>query len=753
MSLQNIKLIFRREMRDQLRDRRTLFMILVLPVLFYPLLGISFFQIAQFLREHPSKVLIIGYASTEGSLPELVSQDQFARPLRENAKMDQVQLKLVPLEKLAFVRDGLWPDSGELNPEQAAIVHMQIRLLMRRYHCEAAIFFPPDFFKELGEYPNRFRDHARLAGQTEQAPPEVPRPVLLYDNSSDKKALAHARVDRILRKWSSEVGQKSLQESNLSQSAAQPIEFNQFDLAKEEDRINTSLWSKILPFVLLIWAVTGAFYPAIDLCAGEKERGTLETLLTSPARRVEIVLGKLFTIMIFSFVTAILNLVAMAITGGIVMTQLKELAVKADVGPPPFTSIFYLAIILIPVSALFSSVCLGLAAFARSTKEGQYYLMPVILVTLPLILLPMAPSAELDLGFSLIPVSGIVLLMRSVMEGTIGQLWPYVFPVAATTLLCCYFGIRWAVDQFRREEVLFREGERWDLGGWLKHLYRDRQPTPSFALAILCGVLILIVKFFLTSSIDVPSSAAAIKALPFSSFILRTILAPMAVILAISLAMTFLFTKSPSRSLQLGLPKRLSLPAACLLAVALYPLATALQLLVAKMYALPPGAHSLLEAFQEKLGEVGAPWMAIVFIALLPALCEEFAYRGFILSGLRRSGHRWRAIVLSSLLFALAHSIIQQQANAFFLGLILGYLAVQAGSIWPCIAYHFMHNATAYLTSDLPLTKQILENNVYTGSVLFGGTLLAIAILYWFHSLRCGREAGGAAGASPDALT
>ncbi|HJN66277.1 MAG TPA: hypothetical protein QF761_08745, partial [Pirellulales bacterium] len=78
MSLQNIKLIFRREMRDQLRDRRTLFMILVLPVLFYPLLGISFFQIAQFLREHPSKVLIIGYASTEGSLPELVSQDQFA---------------------------------------------------------------------------------------------------------------------------------------------------------------------------------------------------------------------------------------------------------------------------------------------------------------------------------------------------------------------------------------------------------------------------------------------------------------------------------------------------------------------------------------------------------------------------------------------------------------------------------------------------------------------------------------------------
>ena len=91
MSLKNIKLIFRREMRDQLRDRRTLFMILVLPVLFYPLLGISFFQIAQFLREHPSRVLIIGYESTGGALPELVKQDQFAQQLTENAKAGLVE--------------------------------------------------------------------------------------------------------------------------------------------------------------------------------------------------------------------------------------------------------------------------------------------------------------------------------------------------------------------------------------------------------------------------------------------------------------------------------------------------------------------------------------------------------------------------------------------------------------------------------------------------------------------------------------
>ena len=76
-----------------------------------------------------------------------------------------------------------------------------------------------------------------------------------------------------------------------------------------------AFWSKVLPFVVFIWALTGAFYPAVDLCAGEKERGTLETLLSSPAERSEIVMGKLLTIMGFSSATSLLNLLSMAITG------------------------------------------------------------------------------------------------------------------------------------------------------------------------------------------------------------------------------------------------------------------------------------------------------------------------------------------------------------------------------------------------------------------------------------------------------
>ena len=159
----------------------------------------------------------------------------------------------------------------------------------------------------------------------------------------------------------------------------------------------------MLPVMLLLWAMTGAFYPAVDLCAGEKERGTLETLLSSPAERSEIVLGKLLTIMAFSMITAALNLLSVGVTGCLIFRQMEDFG-----GPPPL-AVVWLSLALMPVSALFSALCLALASFARSTKEGQYYLMPLLMLSLPMAVLPMSPGVELNLGNSLIPISGMVL--------------------------------------------------------------------------------------------------------------------------------------------------------------------------------------------------------------------------------------------------------------------------------------------------------------------------------------------------------
>src|SRR5205823_4094717 len=157
------------------------------------------------------------------------------------------------------------------------------------------------------------------------------------------------------------LGEHNLEVRNVPAIAARPFELKQTDVAEDASR-RAALWSKLLPFIVMIWALTGAFYPAIDLCAGEKERGTLETLLCSPAARSEIVWGKLLTVMSFSSATALLNLISMTATGTFVAGQIQKMAtarIPLDIGPPPVMAIVWLVLALLPISALFSALALA----------------------------------------------------------------------------------------------------------------------------------------------------------------------------------------------------------------------------------------------------------------------------------------------------------------------------------------------------------------------------------------------------------
>ena len=289
--------------------------------------------------------------------------------------------------------------------------------------------------------------------------------------------------------------------------------------------------------------------------------------------------------MLFSILTAVLNLLSIGLTGWMVVAQLPGF------GLPPPMAIAVVLIALVPISALFSALCLALAAFARSTKEGQYYLMPLLLVTMPLVILPMSPGVELNLGNSLIPITGVVLLLRSVLEGNYWQAAQFSPAVIAVTLLACLLAIRWAIDQFNRESVLFRESERLDLGLWLRHLWRDRQPTPTVAAAVCCGVLILVINFFVGSSLAMPEG--------FGGFAWTVLVTQLAVIAAPALLMTILLTGSPRQTLLLKWPPWLTIPAAALLAVLLHPAANLLQTAVQQFYPVSENVRPALEKMQE----------------------------------------------------------------------------------------------------------------------------------------------------------
>jgi sodium transport system permease protein len=718
MNWSNVKLIFTREVRDQLRDRRTLFMIAVLPLLLYPLLGMSFFQVTQFMREHAIRVLVIG-APVSAELPPLVDQDRFAANLFSDPNTAQiVQVTLQPSK----AADGVQQDPLE-----------QARRDMQQGNYEVVVFFPANFAAQFARFHHSLMEDKSGESRADAQIPSVD----IYPNlAKDSSRAAYRRVSDVLDRWREEIGQQNLKDSKVPPLAAKPFEIATLDVA-EVGQHKAALWSKVLPFVLLIWALTGAFYPAIDLCAGEKERGTLETLLSSPAERIEIVWGKLLTVGLFSMATAILNLLSLGITGSFVLSQLPNL------GPPPSLAIIWLLAALVPVSALFSALCLALAAFARSTKEGQYYLMPLMLITMPLTILPMAPGVELNLGNSLIPITGVVLLLRAMLEGNYLEALPYIPLVFAVTLACCWLAIRWATNQFNTESVLFRESERWDFSLWVKHLRRDREVTPSVSEAMFCGVLILMIRFFMSFALPIPHT--------FRDFALLAVVTQLVVVATPALLMTIMLTSSPVQTLLLRKPPLIAPLAAALLAVTLHPAVNLLQTVVNRVY---PLSEQLAKELDRLMIEPGSIGTMLLVLAVMPAICEELAFRGFILSGLRHVGHKWTAIVLSSIFFGATHAIFQQSLIACLVGMVIGFLAIQSGSLLPGVLFHVVHNSMGLLIKQLTpslaqedhwlhwlVRKTTDEGQLYHWPVVLFSVAASGAILFWFQRLPYARTA------------
>ncbi len=738
MNWANVKLILMRETRDQLRDRRTLFMIAVLPLLLYPLLGTILLQVAQFRGEHPTKILLIGGDQLPAT-PRLVEKPVTAAGAEVFASRHFEETLLArPADKRLLVVD-VQPQSLPANAHDVA--ERQVRAGV----YDAVVILPDDFASRLSEFRELLQK--RLHGDVKVSddptandkPLSVPDPIILFDAGKEKSQLARSRVAEVLRRWTEAIGQQNMLDSKMPGLAARPFEPQPQDIAATGGR-DAALWSKILPFIVLIWALTGAFYPAVDLCAGEKERGTLETLLSSPAQRSEIATGKLLTIMIFSMITSILNLLSMGITTSFVVTQLGPIFPNMPLALPSWHVAFWLIIALIPMSALFSALCLALAAFARSTKEGQYYLMPLLIVTMPLVMLPMLPGMEMDLGNSLIPVTNVVLLLRMLLEGNYWQALPYVFPTALVTLLCCLMATRWAIDQFNSESVLFRESERLDLSLWMKHMLRDREDTPPIGAAVMCGVLILVIRFYIGLKVTMPTT--------FAQFASQTGVLQLAAVLTPVLLMTVMLTRKPRETLLLKTPRWQSIPFALLLAFLIHPLVIQFSKLVQVLYPLNPAVAEQSQKLQELiLGEKNL-WLVLSVLALLPAVVEELAFRGFILSGFRHTGSKWRAIVLSAVFFGLTHATIQQSLITAVVGVVIGYIAVQSNSLLPGVCFHIVHNSLALLIAKMTPGEWVNRQPArlfvsyseaagwqYQPALLVLCGAGAAGVLWWFHKL------------------
>ena len=440
-----VRLIAYREARDQLRDRRTMFLILGLPLLMYPLfvgVGIVSFSILK------DKKLVVGVVGAEFlPKPGVDIAAATGGPVGVAFQMKQFP----PLIANEQFLDKYLPDDPELAASGMPVyksIPTEDESLLPSRQVDALLVIEPGFAEKLerGERPSM-----RIFGREGE------------ENS--KRAVRS--VTGVLRKWTGDVKAARFARAGHRPDFDNPVDIR--DPQTDKSNVNKmtdelrDVGVKLIPLLLVMWVLTGAIYPAIDMTAGEKERGTMETLLISPAERSEIVAGKFFAVTFLSFGTAAWNILLMVGAAAVAQIFLES----------PLLSLGGLAacvLVSLPVAMLFAAGCLTLGVFARSTKEGNYYMVPMFFVVLPLAYWSMAPGMELDAKMSWVPITNALLLQQRLMAVRTDPFpWQHVPAVFASMTLCISLGLWGAVSQFQREAVLFREaqqgGRKWSLFG------------------------------------------------------------------------------------------------------------------------------------------------------------------------------------------------------------------------------------------------------------------------------------------------
>jgi sodium transport system permease protein len=403
MALQNIGIVYRKELTEALRDRRTLISTLLVPLLLFPLLSVGFgalaFTLLKKAEEETPKVMLLGGADSPGVL----------EALRAGKKME-----VVPATPD-------WKDK---------IINKEIR---------AAIAIPDGFETSLAQ--------------------QNPLTVEIYKYEGElKSSISAAAVEKNLKDYRDKVVEARLEADHVPSSILTPFLIKQDNVAPPE-KVGGAAFGGIIGYMVILLCLTGGMYPAMDLTAGEKERGTMETILSSPIARFDLVMGKFFLVLTASLVTAALSVLSMGISfWGVQHLKVIDVAKNPDaaamqlqVGLPAVLSVFLMAL---PLAVLFSAGLITISLFAKSYKEAQSYISPLmILVILPAVA-AMLPGVELTAKLALIPILNVSLLCKELVTGTYH--WNFIALIFLSTCVYAAAALFLAVKMFQREDVLFR---------------------------------------------------------------------------------------------------------------------------------------------------------------------------------------------------------------------------------------------------------------------------------------------------------
>lgn len=482
-------------------------------------------------------------------------------------------------------------------------------------------------------------------------------------------------------------------------------------------RLGGYVLSKILPLVVVVMVMLGAFYPAIDITAGERERGTLETILSAPVGRFDLMAGKVLAVATLAAVTGILNMASMSLT---MLEGVRLAGVHADLAIP-WTRAASTLIVVLPAAFLFASVMVAIGAMARSFKEAQTLLTPVYFLCFTPSIIAGLGDYDLSSAAVLAPGVNVTLLARDLILGraTVAA----VATVVATTLCYGALALGLAARLYDSERLLAADdgAGRLSLGAWLRRLLlgagprpAGSEPNPGHALALYAVACVLLFYVF------APLQAWRLE--------LGLILSEWVGMLGLVLVYARGTGQSLAAVIRLRRPDPRALGGAMLIGLS----AWAVVGLPANW--ILPVPKDLVENLRRMVAppEGGRGIVATLFLmALTPAICEEALFRGPILRGLAARFRPVGAALLTGLLFGLFHANLWRLLPTGALGVVLSLIALEADSIVPAMVAHLINNATLVVLAHLGVDDAAQSVHVSLQVGLFLTSCLIFGLGAW----------------------
>jgi len=675
--------VYRKELIDILRDRRTLIAMIVVPILLYPLLMIGSLQAVTYqagtLQEDKIVIGVVG-AQQQISLAKLIMDD--AKDLERRRAALETESDEAPALPSAL-------DKADLRLVES-LEALQESIRSRQIHV--GVIFANEALIDRYDIQNLINLH--------------------LDREEIRSATAAHRLSEMIARINKRTQEVRLRREGLPPQLAEPFVVSTVDLSAPP-----SILGQILPLILVLMTITGAIYPAIDLTAGERERGTLESLMVTPVSVFELIVGKFLVVTTIAIVGAALNLASVSATvyyGGF------QKVIATAGGSVPLGKMLFILAALIPFAVLMSAIMIAVCSFARTFKEAQNYVTPVIFAVLIPGGFAALPATRLEGIMLVMPVGNMVLLARDVLMGAMVPLG-HVALVLFSTILYAAAAVAIAANLFGQEAVLFA-----DVGSLrtvLSRRFRRPAPRPSVSLSLMLVALLFPIWFFIQSALAPRENESMVAQLVGTG-----IWMPLLFVLAPLMILAYCKV-DPRGSFSLHWPSGRYWLAAVLLGVSAWVPAYELNALQQSVLPLPPPVLDALARLHESVKQL-RPQEGLLYLALIPAICEELLFRGILLSGLAAGARPAAAIIASAAIFGVYHFVAFKFVPTFALGLLLGYLCWQSRSILPGMLVHALHNGASIASVYWPWQKTIGIGEEAAGHLPFYPLMIGFAVFF-----------------------